>query len=195
MKAPWIVFGLLLALCAVTGYIVLLEEVPAGPVPAGADATAGSGAIYLGHGFTHDRFASMDQGGSGAARHEQLFWPALAFGVLQLILMAALLVFGARRGERLGSLALPIAIGGVLWALIFSMVMLSYRHYMGEEAHEFFLALPKPTAWFVYGFWPFPLIFVAIYVVTFKRFFVTDEDLERFQALLSAKNSESGTGS
>lgn len=187
MKAPWIVFSLLVALCVVTGYILFLEE-----VPVEADARAGSGAIYLGHGFSHDRFASMDQGGDGAERHEQIFWPALAFGVLQLILMAALLTFGARRGERLGPLALPIAIGGVLWALVFSMVMFSYRHYMGEEAHELFLSLPRPMAWFVYAFWPFQMIFVAIYVVTFKRFLITEEDLERFQAIISAKNARTG---
>ena len=190
MKAPWIIFSLLVALCVVTGYILLLEEVPTLP---GADATAGSGAIYLGHGFTHDEFPSMDQGGSGAERHERLFWPALAFGVLTLILMAALMDFGASRSEKLSSLVLPIAIGGVLWALIFSMIMFSYRNYMSEDSPGFFLALPTPTAWFVYGFWPFQLIFVAIYVVAFKRSFITDEDIERFQAILSAKNSKTGS--
>ncbi len=192
MKIHWILFGLLLALCAVTGTLLFMEEVPSEEVA--DESGTGVKKIYRGHGYTHERLSSMDQGGPGAARHEPILWLGMAFGILMLLFMAALLVFGARRNEAPGPLAAPIAAGGILWAGIFVMLILSYRGYMLEETHSLFLALPKPTAWFVYGFWPFQFVFAFIYIAAFRRVFVTDGDVARFQELLAEKKRRSEGG-
>ena len=134
----------------------------------------------------------MDQGGAGQKRHENILWLGWAFGVLQLAFMTGLLIFGARRKERPGPLALPLVIGAVLWAGVFTMLVLSYGGYMSEEAHGLFFGLPRPTAWFVYGFWPIQAFFVIAYVLAFSRHFVTEEDLERFQEILAAKARRDG---
>lgn len=187
MKIHWILFALLLAMSAVIALMLFMEEVPFEEIPDEAGDEAAVRKVYRGHGYTHERLPSMDQGGPGKARHEKILWPGLVFGILTLLFMTTLLVFGARRDEAPGPLAAPIAVGGILWAAIFAMLVLSYRGYMAEETHSLFLALPKPTAWFVYGFWPFQFFFMVIYIAAFRRLLVTDDDVARFQEILAAK--------
>ena len=54
-------------------------------------------------------------------------------------------------------------------------------------SHAFFLSLPKPTAWFIYGFWPFQAFFVVVFVVYFRNVILTDEDVSKFEKLVAAK--------
>lgn len=188
MKLHGVLFGLLLAMCAVITVFFFIEEVPFEEAPGGAQGEK----VYLGHGVTHERFPSMDQGGSGEARHEKIFWPALAFGVLQLAFMVALMIFGARREERAGPLLTPLVIGGALWIVVFTLLMLSYRGFMGEGEHALILGFPAPTAWFIYGFWPFQVFFVVVYIMAFNRLLITDDDMARFQEILAAKKRQDG---
>lgn len=190
MKLHWILFGLLVAMCVVFGRLFFLEELPFVEVP-GVDGTA-TAKVYQGHGYEHDTFPSMNQGGSGEARHGPIFWHALAFGVLQLAFMIGLLAFGTRRDEGAGALVIPLAIGATLWITVFVLLMFSYRGFMLEDTHGLFLSLPKPTAWFILGLWPFQFFFVVVYVWGFSKAVVTDEDVARFQEILQAKRQGEG---
>ena len=109
-----------------------------------------------------------------------------------LTFMAGLLVLGAKKENRKGPITAPIVLGGVLWTGIFTLLVLSYRGYMAEDSHVLFLALPKPMAWFVYGFWPFQAFFVVLYIFTFKRVFLTEDDAQKFREILEARGLQDG---
>ena len=181
-RLPIVVFGLLLALCVTLGVAAVVEPVASrgGPEPdAGAGAVSASGA-------THQRFPSMDHGGSGPRRHGPVLGLAWAFGILQLALVVGCLALGVRRDR----VRARLVAGGLVLALIVTMMVVSYGGYL-DDPDASFLALPVPTAWFLYGFWPAQFLVVGLYVLLFDREIVTPRDLGRFREIL-ARHARSG---
>ncbi len=180
---PIVLFGLLLALCLTLVLAVAVVEPPASgnpPRPEGSvEAVSASGAA-------HARFPSMDHGGSGPRRHGPVLVLGWAFGILQLALVVGCLALGVRRGR----MRARLVSGGLVLALIVTMMVVSYRVYLDDPAAEF-LALPVPTAWFLYGFWPAQFLIVGLYVLRFDREIVTRRDLDRFREIL-ARRAQSG---
>ena len=175
-RLPVVLFGLLLALCLTLALAVAVEPDASrgGPGPdAGAGAVSASGA-------THPRLPSMDHGGPGPGRHGPVLWLAWAFGILQLALVVGCLALGAPRPR----VRARLAAGGLVLALIVTMMVVSYRSYLADPDAAF-LALPLPTAWFLYGFWPAQFLVVGLYVLLFDREIVTRRDLDRFREILA----------
>ena len=187
MKLPWLLFALLLGMCAVVAAAFLIEEVPSIEKP----AETGQGTVkeYLGHGFTHAEFETMNAAGPGAERHEKVLWLAWAFGMLEIVFFLTCLAFGGRKAGKVGPLARPIVIGGVVYAAVFTLMVLSYRGYMNEDTHALFLGFPQPTAWMLYGLWVFPFFFLLLYIFIFDRWTFTDEDLARFHEILAQRRA------
>ena len=177
---PIVLFGILVALCFVTGVALFIEETPYEDVPA---AGGGVQRIRAGHGVTHPEFASMDHGGSGAERHAPILWLAWAFGLLQLALIVGCLMLGLGPA---GRARYRLAACGVLLGVLFTMMVATYRGYLDAAAPLPFLALPTPTAWFLYGFWPAQFLVVALYARVFRRAVMTGEQSARFRAILAA---------
>ena len=181
-RLPVVLFGLLLAQCVTLVLAIAVEPAASGDGP-GAD---GSAEAVSASGATHARFPSMDHGGSGPRRHGPVLGLAWAFGVLQLALVVGCLALGVRRGR----VRARLAAGGLVLALIVTMMVVSYGGYL-DDPHAAFLALPVPTAWFLYGFWPAQFLVVGLYVLLFDREIVTRRDLDRFREILG-RHARSG---
>lgn len=180
-RLPHILFGVLLALCVVLALAFIIEEVPFEDVPSATDG--GVARLYTGHGTPHGRFPSMDHGGAGLERHTPILWLAWTFGLLQIALILGCLALGVKQLERVWA---PLVACGVFFAVIFTMMVVTYRGYLDEVAHPLFFSLPAPTAWFLYGFWPGEFLVVTLFVLVFSRSIVTRADLERFREVVVA---------
>ena len=180
-RLPLILFGLLLALCVVLALAFVIEEVPFEDVP--SSAGGGVERVYTGHGTTHSRFPSMNHGGAGPERHRPILWLAWSFGLLQLALIVGCLALGVKHLERGWA---PLAVCGVVLGLILTMMVVTYQGYLDDVGSPLFFALPVPTAWFLYGFWPAQFLVVTLYVLVFGRSIVTREDMERFRGIVAA---------
>ncbi len=66
------------------------------------------------------------------------------------------------------------------------MMVVTYSGYLDIAAPLPFLALPAPTAWFLYGFWPAQFLVVALYVQFFRRAVLSGEQLARFREIAAA---------
>ena len=134
-------------------------------------------------GADHERFQTMSRGGDGAERHDNVFWLGAAFGALTLSFCAALMALdGQRRGlglAVLGTLVLNVAVW--LWLLA------SYSSYLSGDEVSFVLALPGPTAILVYVLYPVSFGFNLLYVVGYKRWVLSDDDLEAYQRLVEER--------
>ena len=173
---------MLLALCTVYGIAFITPQVPFEDV---VNEDGSTERIIKSHGYEHDKFPSMEQGGPGAERHAKTLWVGWAISIAFILLWAALLMFAASRDGKLGPAKVPLIVGSVLFMGLFTAVIFSYRAYMTEETHSLFLSLPKPVAWMVYGIWPFPLYFVAVYYFIFDRWYFTDEEQRRFDEIVA----------
>lgn len=157
------------------------------------DETGAVTRTYSGHGVAHPKFETMLAGGPGAERHSNILWVGWAFAVLQTLLFVSLLVFGMRKKGEHGPAIVPLLVGGAVFAGIFTMLFLSYRGYMNDGDPSLFFPLPKPTAWMIYGIWFFPISFVFIYRRYFDSWYLTDDDMERFNAIVAERQtSEEG---
>lgn len=185
MRLDLILFALLLAMCGVLGAAFLIEEVPSRT----AQAENGDNEIeYLGHGYEHPRHPTMLVGGDGAARQSNIIWLGWAFGALQIIFFVVCLAMGASRMGKPGPYTVPLTIGCVLFVAVFTALVLSHREYASQTTHVLVLNQPAPTAWMVYGLWGFPLFFLFLFTLTFDKWFVTAEDLERFDEIMAEKH-------
>lgn len=186
MKFPLILFALSLALCGVIVAAFVIPEVPF--VDEEIDGVTQR--TYLGHGFEHPDFETMQASVPGAERHPPILWLGLIFGLIQIAFFVTALAFGSEKNGSLGPLAKPFIGFGIVYAAIFTMMILSYRTYMTEETHTLFLALPKPTAWMIYGVWGAPIAFMFLFMFTFDRWTFTEADAKRFEELLAARGTE-----
>ncbi len=185
MKLPYLLFAILLAMWVTIVATFVIGEAPSAEVV--SDQTGEISRTELGHGFTHPKFATMQSGGSGAARHEPILWFGWAFGMLQIAFFMLLVAYGGQKGGRLGPLKIPILVGGILYAATFTAMVYTYQSYMLESSHRMFLSLPVPTAWMIYGVWPAPLVFMFLYMFTFDSWTFRAEDLTRFEEILAEK--------
>ncbi len=167
MRWPLLLLGLLTAMAAVVIAAVVIGE------PPGA------------RGVENATFSTMLDGEPGSEgdtpRHERILPAGWLFGVLIMAFAAALLAWGYRRRGGTGWVVLAVF---VVQAVCFSTVMIAYASYMREPSPALWGALPEPTAWLVYLFWPSQFGFLVLYVVTFDRWFWTPDDESRFQAIL-----------
>ncbi len=185
MKLPHLLFALLLAMCAVVAAAFFIEEVPYVDTP-GED---GGPAVreYLGHGFDHPEIPAMQAGGPGEERHARVLWLGLTLGLLEIVFFLTCLVLGAKKNEQFGPLLRPVMIAGVIYAAIFTAMVVTYRGYAAEDTHTLFLGLPTPTAWMVYGVWFFPFFYMLLYMYIFDRWTFTEADAERFSEIVAAR--------
>ena len=181
MRLHWLLFGLLLAMCAAVGAAFVIAGDPA---PVGTDGTA-----FPRAGYPHPEFPSMDAGGPGAARHEPVITVAWGFAMLQTAFLVGCLAFGVRRRERVGPIGWRLAGCGVGLAGILTVMVLTYANYMASPAPGLVLGMPVPTAWFLYVFWPFQLAFVLVFVLAFRAAVVDDGTLARFRAIVDARRA------
>ncbi len=185
MKVQGLLFACCLGMSLVLAFAFTIEERPAVKV---LDIESGETSIsYRGHGVAHPDYATLLRGESGKERHEHILWLGWFFGILVSTLFVACLAFGARRNDVVGPIKVPIAIGGVIYLIIWTVMVWTYRDYMNGSMDGRFLALPIPLAWMVYGFWLFPAFFIVLFVVKYEEYFWDEESESKFKEILEAK--------
>lgn len=136
-------------------------------------------------GVDHPIHSSMKHGGSGEARHAGVLWLNWGFGVLSILVFATLIAIGASKRKNLRGLGPWLWLTTIACVFAWTYLVLSYRQYMTEATHALFLALPTPSAVMLYLLLPTAAILTLFYVIGFKRWILTDEDLETYEGLLA----------
>lgn len=189
MNVPWFIFITLLAMCVVVGISFLVPQVPYEDVVLEDGSTQH---VIKSHGYDHDKYPTMFQGGPGAERHAITLWVGWVFAMLSILFFVGCNLLGAARHGKLGPLKVPFIVGTVLYAAIFTGVIVSYYAYMHEDTHSLFLSFPKPTAWMLFGVWPIPVYFIVLYYLFFDRWHFTAEDEQRLEEIV-ARNRQTTT--
>ena len=170
-----IVLFSLLVLVLIAGLATIVFTLPR---PAGAT------------GFIHDRLETMDQGGDGQ-RHSSLLWWGCAIAILQVTFFVLCMMLGACRHKRKTAAAGWLALGGVLYAGLFALMVIAYRVYLLDPSFLIF-GFPAPTAVMLFLLWPFPFYFVVLYLVRFEDWILSPSDLARFEEIRRSFSADSG---
>lgn len=144
---------------------------------------------------THPVHPTLLVGGAASARSTAMLAIGWAFGALQLALFAGCFALGLRRAEGLGPLRRPLWLGLALYQALWAALVVAYAGYARDPHGALWGGFPAPTAWMLYGLWPFPLYFAWLYLRHFDDWVLGDRALERFRARLAELRAadEAGT--
>ena len=175
-KLPAILFGglILMGLLVAAAWIMGESE--------GAQ-TSGNWAIR------HPTFESMEHGGSGQRRSGSVFVLGCGIGFLQLIVFVSCLILGMPKGGEAGVAARPLWFAGLAWIAVWAGLFSSYYPYMRNAGGDQVLGLPAPSAWMLYGAWPFPVLFALYFIYMFSAWFLREDDLSRYRQLLEERGA------
>jgi len=91
----------------------------------------------------------------------------------------------------LGPVSRPLWIALSVFAGVWLALVWSYLGYAADPiGTSRWLGFPLPTAILLFGFWPLPLLFVAIYLRYFDEMVIDEERLARFRTRLAALRRE-----
>ena len=188
VKPPLIIFLATIAMAAAVLVAMAIGETPVmvvDTIPGGYGDPPIEIVSAIGHGIEHPEYSTMQMGADGEARHARILWVGWFFGVCQIVLFVTALGLGMRKEHGLGPIKAPLILGGGVFAVIFTLLVLSYRDYMLGESTSLVMGFPVPTAWMIYGMWIFPVFFVLLYMRAFDAWYLTEADRARFDAVLA----------
>ena len=177
MKLFHILFIILVALLA----IILLAAV----TPEVVGAT----------GAPHPEFKGMFVSPANIDLEPHTRWLGYLFGLGIIALFGIMLFIGNRKGGKVTSIGKWLTIGLVLYILVYTLMVISHWSYAAENGGPFFLFMPAPTAWMIFGAWFVPLVITFAYVFKFEDAVISDEEIESFhQYLKEQKNTDTRGG-
>ena len=132
----------------------------------------------------------MQHGGLGIERHSRVMWLGVLFGILQYFFFVGLIALSLNKQGRLSVFKKPLLVGLFLNIAVFCLMMVAYQIYACNGSGPLVGSFPWPTALMLYGVWPIQVIFVVIYVWYFNRAIFTQDDLEKFQAIVRSHRQQ-----
>jgi hypothetical protein len=139
----------------------------------------------------HPEIPGMMHGGQSAARTGPVLWIGAVFGLAQIGFFGLCFALGMRGRGGLGPVSRPLWIALSVFAGVWLALVWSYLGYAADPiGTSRWLGFPLPTAILLFGFWPLPLLFVAIYLRYFDEMVIDEERLARFRTRLAALRRE-----
>ena len=172
MKIAVFLFALLIGMCLILGYVLMTEEPSEG------------------HGIPHPEFSTMLRGGDGATRLAPVLWAGWLLGVFQIFFFVGLLAFGVQKARRFPTESRLLVIGALIYAGVFTWMVLAYNGFARTANPELVLSFPLPTAIMLYGVGFTPLIFIVLYLVRFEPWVIDDDDLNAFLEKVDESDAE-----
>ena len=171
-RLTWLLLALLATLSLVLGILILN----------GAGSNWGP--------LDHPQFPTMQRSGWSWENNDLLLAGAWLVGTLQIAVYLCLLGLGLAGRKGLGRLRVPLLLGGLLHAGIFSWMILAHVYPIAPSLWSF----PPPTVVMVFFLWILPpCYFVILYVVVFDRWILNHESHRRFREFVHSRRGK-GSG-
>ncbi|MCH2084843.1 MAG: hypothetical protein MK226_20825 [Saprospiraceae bacterium] len=137
-------------------------------------------------GQQYEVYQSMLVSGTSVASHPILKWMALFFGVGILIVFGVFMSLGFRKAEKKlnAKLKQHLFVGMGLYIASFIVMTMVYWQYHNGDNFGYFLGVPSPTAWMLFGLGLTPLYFTIIYIIKFNDWIISPEELDEFQEIV-----------
>jgi len=140
-------------------------------------------------GFTDADYKTLLHSGQTVASTSTSKWLAYFFGIGIIGIFGFVLFMGGRKKE-VGirkQVYRVLAIGLTLYLLVYSAMVTSWWNYVETNSMEYFMGLPKPTAWMVFGMLLIPFFISYFYITKFEDWFYTEADEKRFAEIMANK--------
>ncbi len=138
----------------------------------------------------HPQFPTMQRSGWSWEINDPLLAGVWLVGALQIAVFLCLLGLGLSGRKGSGPVRVPLLLGGLLHAGIFTWMILAHVYPVAPSLWSF----PPPTVVMVFFLWILPPIyFVILYVVSFDRWILTEETDRHFRRFVRSRKGK-GSG-
>jgi len=151
-------------------------------------------------GLADTTFTTLNRSGDTAVSNPTVKWLAYLFGVGIISIFGFLLFIGGRKKEAAirKKLYRVLAIGIAAMLFVFTMLVRSWWEYVATNNMDYFMGLPQPTAWMLFGIMLTPFFIAYCYTTKFEAWIYTAEDEKRFAEIMTnrrKRESEQAVGS
>ena len=110
------------------------------------------------------------------------------FGSGIIAVFGLMLMIGNRKNGKVTPIKKWLIIGMLTYYAVFIGLTMSHTRYTIFDGGPFFMSMPVPTAWMIFGAWFTPLIITIAYVWTFERNIISQEEIEEFHQYLKEEH-------
>lgn len=141
-------------------------------------------------GTVHPDYPSMLHSGTSVTSTSTTKWIVTLYGAAIICMFTSVIFIATRKKDssHQSKLWLRVAIGGVLYLVVYGLMVRSAAAYSATGVADYFLGFPAPTAWMLFGMWTIPLFFTFFYVFRFDDWVISPEEEEKFNAIIAKRN-------
>lgn len=137
-------------------------------------------------------YNSLLVSGAPITQNSTLKWVAWLFGICILSIFLVCVYIGAyNRNIQLNKTIIKsLSIGAALYIMVYILMVNSWWSYTDINSFDYFLGLPKPTAWMMFGLLFCPFFLSYFYIFKFDDWIYNPEDDAKFQEILKNRKSK-----
>ena len=140
-------------------------------------------------GLTDTTFTTLNRSGNTVASDPIVKWLSYLFGIGIIGIFGFMVFIGGRKKEKAvrKKIYRVLAIGITAFLFVYTMMLQSWWHYVATNIMDYFLGLPKPTAWMLFGMMLTPTIITFFYTTKFEEWIYTAEDEAKFSEIMASR--------
>jgi len=127
-------------------------------------------------GAAHPEFPGMKVSPYNTDLFSHTKWLGYSFALGIIWLFISILIIGSRKKGQTTGMSKWIGVFGILYSIVFSLMIFSNWAYVNESNASFFGQMPRPTAWMIYVVWLSPLFLTLLYVFKFEDWVISPEE-------------------
>ena len=138
-------------------------------------------------GLTDATFPTLNRSGDTVASNPTVKWLSYLFGIGIISIFGFMVFIGGRKKEATTRKQLYqiLGIGILLLLFVYTMMMRAWWSYVDTNSMDYFMGLPKPTAWMIFGIMLMPAFITFFYASKFEQWVYTEKDEERFAEIVA----------
>ena len=142
-------------------------------------------------GSTDEVYNTLQISGSTANENTTSKWLSFFYGlgIVGLFSCTLYMSLTASSKQANGSFITIMGFGVALYIGVYIAMVNSWWSYTQTNSMDYFLGLPKPTAW-MFGLMLTPLFFSLLYFIKFEQWIYTKEDEKQFQKILENRKNK-----
>ena len=142
-------------------------------------------------GLTDTTYPTLQKSGQTVVTSSIVKWLSYLYGIGIIGLFSFGVFMGANKTNSTikSKIYRALSVGVLLYFLVYTAMVFSWWDYTATNSMDYFLGLPKPTAW-MFALMLIPIVISSVYSYQFDHWIYTKEDEQKFKAILAKRKGK-----
>lgn len=138
-------------------------------------------------GSTDATYQTLLHSGQTVATSSATKWLSYFFGMGIISIFGFVIFIGGRKKDATirKKMYRILGIGLILYFIVYNAMVNSWWSYVETNSMDYFMGLPKPTAWMIFGMMFIPFFISFFYITKFEDWVYTKADEQRFAEIMA----------